>query len=117
MMSKTRRDFLTKLLPAAMAGVSSTAWACSVDSMTKESSKKRIFDANGPFAKRLSFVSVAEKADHSSYNDGQSCETCRFFNVKQQDGDFARCAFAQNRYVPKCGWCKQYKEDPDKVKA
>lgn len=116
-MSQTRRGFLTKIFPAVFAGVSSAAWTCSPDSITKAVNKKRLFDADGPFAKRLSFVSVAENADHNSYKKGQNCGTCRFFNTKQQDGDFARCAFAQNRYVPKCGWCKQYKEDPDKVKS
>lgn len=110
----SRRQFLLKLTSIPLFLSSAKLLACDAAKISSEAVKKKIFDASSGSAKRLDFVSIAEQAKSSKYQKGQKCGQCKFFNSKTQEGEFAKCSFARNRYVPSCGWCKQFKKDPKK---
>jgi len=110
----SRRVFLIKLATFPLLLSSSKAFACDVAKVTSSKVKNKIFNASSSTAKRLNFVRVAKQAKNSKYKEGQECGKCKYFNLRTKEGDFAKCAFAQNRYVPRCGWCKQFKMDPKK---
>ncbi|PIR28308.1 MAG: hypothetical protein COV38_16430 [Bdellovibrionales bacterium CG11_big_fil_rev_8_21_14_0_20_38_13] len=108
----SRRFFLKAAISLSSAAYASSLLACDISTLKKNLAK--IFDSSSSTAKRLDFVSVAEESKNSKYKKGDKCGACSFFNDKKGEGDFAPCSFASNRFVPSCGWCKQYKKDPKK---
>ena len=112
-----RRKFFKYGLGLLGGLAASKTFACAIDEIEDKSLKGKLFNYEGGMSKRLAFVPKAETSDHKKYDKGQKCGQCRFFNDKRQIEEFAPCSFARNRYVPSCGWCKQFNLDPKKVSS
>ena len=80
---------------------------CPAEKPTKEVKPKK-FELNPKKVKKLQYVEDATTVEHKKYKPGQACGNCIFYKYKKEVGGYAPCSQLQNRYVNKCGWCKQY---------
>ena len=78
--------------------------------------------ANDKAKARLEFVADATTSTNKKYKAGAACGNCNFYKTKVEDGKitgeeggYAKCSMLANKYVNRCGWCKSYKENKDKL--
>ena len=94
--------------------------SCPTPDPDSKYAKAKKIDPKSGNAKRLDYVNnAADAKDHNKFKEGSNCGNCRFFRVKtskESDKDWAPCTMLANRYVPSCGWCKQYNRDPKTMK-
>ena len=80
---------------------------CPAEKPLKEVKPKK-FELNEKKVKKLKYIENAVLSDHKKYKKGQACGNCTFYKYKKEVGGYAPCSQLQNKYVNKCGWCKQY---------
>ena len=104
------------LLPLFRAGnaLAALAESCPQGPPNSEKITKRLIDdAN---KRRLDYFDHwVDARDHEKFTQGANCDNCSFYKPDKKEPTFGRCTMAAMKYVPSCGWCKQYK--PNKKAA
>jgi len=119
MSTKTRRDFFKSLAMGAIAipFIRSTSVLAAGACPSKEPTKAglKLVKEGDKQIKTLDFVFNAPDSKNAKYKAGNNCANCKFYNNKKLESDWAPCSMFANKYVPGCGWCKSYANDPKKA--
>jgi hypothetical protein len=94
---KTRRQFLTQLIPAAL----------SMGVILKVSAQANRADENAPASAALGYKHDAGKVDgkkYPAYAAGKNCANCMLYQGKTTD-PWANCAALGGKQVNAKGWC------------
>ena len=61
--------------------------------------------ATDPGAQAVSYVEDASSSQHPSFRPGQTCATCKLYQLEQEQDGWAPCPILQSRRVSAKGWC------------